>query len=140
MTGELLRLEQRGRRAVDARTMSARLSSGRQRVEAHVSPSELLRELSAARGGRFGDEESSARRGRAAPVRSAPAVSPAPMISTWRSARSPIASCARSTADRGDARVPELDAVSVRTRLPVASAARKSLFVSGPCPQRERSS
>ena len=60
------------------------------------------------------------------------AVSPAPMISTWRSLRSPIASRAASTATEATEPRPAEIAVSVRTRLPVASAARKSLLASGP--------
>ena len=60
------------------------------------------------------------------------AVSPAPMISTWRAARSPSASRAASTATEATEARPAEIAVSVRTRLPVASAARKSLLVSGP--------
>ena len=60
------------------------------------------------------------------------AVSPAPMISTWRLASSPSALRAASTATEATLAPPAPIAVSVRTRLPVASAARNSLFVSGP--------
>ena len=60
------------------------------------------------------------------------AVSPAPMISTWRLASSPSAPRAASTATEATLAPPAPIAVSVRTRLPVASAARNSLFVSGP--------
>ena len=60
------------------------------------------------------------------------AVSPAPTITTWRSARSPSASRAASTATEATEARPTEIAVSVRTRLPVASAARKSLLVIGP--------
>ena len=54
------------------------------------------------------------------------------MITTWRSRRSPSASRAASTATEATEARPTEIAVSVRTRLPVASAARKSLFVIGP--------
>ena len=60
------------------------------------------------------------------------AVSPAPISSTWRSVRSPSASCAASTATDATLARPDEIAVSVRTRLPVASAARNSLLVIGP--------
>jgi hypothetical protein len=60
------------------------------------------------------------------------AVSPAPTITTWRCVRSPSASVAASTATEATEARPAEIAVSVRTRLPVASAARKSLFVIGP--------
>ena len=64
------------------------------------------------------------------------AVSPAPMISTWRLARSPSAVRAASTATEATLAPPAPIAVSVRTRLPVASAARNSLLVSGPVVRR----
>ena len=60
------------------------------------------------------------------------AVSPAPMISTRRAERSPSALRAASTATEATLAPPAPIAVSVRTRLPVASAARNSLLVSGP--------
>ena len=60
------------------------------------------------------------------------AVSPAPMISTWRLASSPSALRAASTATDATLAPPAPIAVSVRTRLPVASAARNSLFVERP--------
>ncbi len=60
------------------------------------------------------------------------AVSPAPISSTCRSVRSPSASCAASTATEATLARPAEIAVSVRTRLPVASAARNSLLVIGP--------
>jgi hypothetical protein len=61
------------------------------------------------------------------------AVSPEPMIRTRRKARSsPITSRASSTATEATLAWPAEIAVCERTRLPVASAARKSLFDSGP--------
>ena len=67
-------------------------------------------------------------------------VSPAPMISTWRSARSPTVARAASTATEATLARPTEMAVSVRTRLPVASAARKSLLVIGPVVRAESAS
>ncbi len=59
-------------------------------------------------------------------------VSPAPMMTTWRSERSPSFSSASPTAtDETDACPSEIF-VSVRTRLPVCSAAVNRRFVSGP--------
>ena len=55
------------------------------------------------------------------------------MISTWRPAEVAERVARGVDRDRGDADArPAPIAVSVRTRLPVASAARKSLLVSGP--------
>jgi hypothetical protein len=60
------------------------------------------------------------------------AVSPAPTISTCLAVRSPSAARAASTATEATLPRPAEIEVSVRTRLPVASAARNSWFVSGP--------
>ena len=59
-------------------------------------------------------------------------VSPAPRITTWRSRRSPSTSRARSTATDGTLTRLEPIPVSVRTRLPVVSAALNSRLLSGP--------
>ena len=58
--------------------------------------------------------------------------SPAPTITTWRDASSPTSDRAASTATDATEAFPVEIVVSVRTRLPVASAARKSRLVSGP--------
>ena len=54
------------------------------------------------------------------------------MMQTWRRDSSPSAARAASTATEATLAPPAPIAVSVRTRLPVASAARKSWLVSGP--------
>ena len=66
-------------------------------------------------------------------------VSPAPRITTWRSARPPSTLSARSTATEGTLARPVPMAVSERTRLPVVSAAANSRLDSGPVqPARKR--
>ena len=60
------------------------------------------------------------------------AVSPEPSTSTPRPSRSPSTWRASSTATEDSDDGPLASAVSVRTRLPVASAAPKSRLVSGP--------
>ncbi len=57
-------------------------------------------------------------------------MSPAPTITTWRG--SPTTVRAASTATVATDACPDEIDVSVRTRLPVASAARNSRFVVGP--------
>ena len=59
-------------------------------------------------------------------------VSPAPTITTWRCASPPSAARAASTATVATDAWPSEIFVCVRTRLPVASAARNSRLVSGP--------
>jgi len=59
-------------------------------------------------------------------------VSPAPMITTLRAVRSPTTSRAKATATVETLPRPAPIAVSVRTRLPVCSAAVNKRLVSGP--------
>ena len=59
-------------------------------------------------------------------------VSPAPRITTWRSARPPSTLSARSTATEGTLTRLEPIPVSERTRLPVVSAAANRRLDSGP--------
>ena len=54
------------------------------------------------------------------------------MITTWRAVEVAERVARGVDGDRGDARAAAEIAVSVRTRLPVASAARNSLLVIGP--------
>ena len=60
------------------------------------------------------------------------AFSPAPITSTRRSVRSPRKSAASFTATDDTDTLERDTSVSVRTRLPVASASRNSRFVTGP--------
>jgi hypothetical protein len=59
-------------------------------------------------------------------------ISPVPRITTRRPDRSPMPSCAASTATQGTDPAPVDTAVSERTRLPVASAAPNMRLDSGP--------
>ena len=116
---------------VDAITMSARSSSAGSASNATVSPPK-----------RWASAIARSRRRLATNIVETPcsvsaravssAVSPAPMISTWRPARPSSAARATSTATEATLPPPAPTAVSLRTRLPVASAARNSLLVSGP--------
>ena len=60
------------------------------------------------------------------------AFSPAPITSTRRSERSPRKSAASFTATEDTDTLERDTSVSLRTRLPVASASRNSRFVTGP--------
>ena len=116
---------------VEATTMSARASSSGSASNATVSPPK--RWASSIARSRRRLATNIVRTPCSCSARAVPsAVSPAPMISTWRLPRSPSASRAASTATEATLARPTEMAVSVRTRLPVARAARKSLLVSGP--------
>ena len=118
--------------AVDATTMSARSSCAGSSSSATTPPPKRSASERARSAWRLATKivAHAARRRSARAVSSL--VSPAPMMTTCGSARSPRTSIASSTAtDEIDAR-PRPIAVSERTRLPVCSAAVKRRFVSGP--------
>ena len=113
--------------------MSARSSSSGSASNATGRAAEALGQRDRALAPAVGDEHRRARPASCSARAVSSAVSPAPMISDV--ARAEVAErVARGVdRDRGDARRGRREiAVSVRTRLPVASAARKSLLVSGP--------
>ena len=120
--------------------MSARASSAGSSSNETVAPPKRCGQRERALAPAVGDEHRARRRARAARCAVSSAVSPAPMISTWRSARSPSASRASVDGDGGDA-----GAARARSRSPCAracrsaSAARNSRLVSGPVvPRGER--
>ena len=117
--------------AVDATTMSARSSSRGSASNAIVEPPNRCASAIARSRRRLATKIVRTPWSDSARAVSS-AVSPAPMIRTWRDASSPSAPRAASTATEATDAPPAPIAVSVRTRLPVASAARNSLFVSGP--------
>ena len=126
--------------AVEATTMSARTSCSGSCSSPTTEPPKRWATLSARSAWRLATKIVPApwsARARAVPS----LVSPAPMITTWRSARSPSTLWASSTATVGTlTRLAPIE-VSVRTRLPVLIAAANRRLLRGPVdPQRIASS
>ena len=131
-TSRSSRLDQRVRRR-RSRRRRCRPRPGGRAAPAATRPGPRSARPARARARRGGWRRRSwSRPGRPARGRSARSSRPAPMITTLRCARSPMTSRASSTATVEMLARPAPSAVSVRTRLPVWSAARKRRFVSGP--------